>query len=379
MGYRKHLRKIIASILSMSYLFAFTSQYGSIAYAFGEETNSLQEYADNMLVEYLKDSDYASLENISLSSPFDYYNFQTGDICGTVYIVYHNEDVVGMLCIGDDSGEYSSSYLEGNIPYIQKAYDTDKNVAFGCYEQKVVCFDGVSFVDIQTDNAVDDYEMSMSIKTKKLSPYFKDFSDYIDPVAPCSVVYSAEIDIDPVSNEIVNDKGICWAASVAAKYNYENEYYKTEDDNGVISYDSGYVTARNVYDLVKLNTGEIPIGTSKYTCAALQLFGLTNSYKASALSATTIYGELYQDNAVIVSIANSDYSSGHSVIIAGVEYTVGSGTPTVKYKLCDSNFSELKMTIKCNESPYDKSINYYDAAYGYTFINWYQSYSYKWA
>lgn len=366
---RKIAKRFASLVLAVSCTAVCALQYTNNVMALENGGNdSLYEYAEDMVANYLKGSEYASLKDISLSAPFDYYNFETMNVCGNVYVVYHNDDVIGMLCIGEDTGEYSSSYLADDFECIQNAFEEGTDVAFGCYQQKVLMYDGDTYSKVDTDQTVSVNDNG-NITLSDVSPVYTGLDKTVDLVEPYSTVFSTSIDIKPVSNEIVGGVGICWAASIAAKYNYIHEYEKG---------DSGYLTARVVYDLIGNKLGGTPSGTVTYMRSALNLFGLTNTYKAGALSGTAIYGELYQDNAVIASIATSDYSSAHSVIIAGIRYTVDGNNANVVYQLCDSNFDGLKTTYQQEESPYNHSIKYYDSAYGFTFTEWYQSYSYKW-
>lgn len=371
---KKKWAKFTALVLSATCFSVNAMQCVNNIYASAVEVedSSLHQYAEDMLVDYLDNSEYSSLEGVSLSSAFDYYNFETMSVCGTVYVVYHNDDVIGMLCIGDDAGEYSSSYLDYEFPKIQKALDNNIDIALGCYNQRVVCYDGEAFVDLQTNQDIEVNANSASVDIDSVSPCYTDLQDCVSPIATYATPYMISLKIDSVPNEVVNDKGICWAASIAAKYNYVHKYKKG---------DTGYVTARNVYDIVGIKLGGTPVGSVEYTRAALDCYGLTNTYKAYALSGTAVYGELYQKNPVIISISTSSTSkvqAAHSVVISGIILNAGTTSSTVQYQLCDSNFEEIKTTTLKKESPYDESIEYFDAAYGCTFTNWYQSYSYKW-
>ncbi len=185
-----------------------------------------------------------------------------------------------MLCIGDDAGEYSSSYLDYEFPKIQKALDNNIDIALVAIIRELSAMTVRHLLIFRQIKIIEVNANSASVDIDSVSPYYTDLQDCVSPIATYATPYMISLKIDSVPNEVVNDKGICWAASIAAKYNYVHKYKKG---------DTGYVTARNVYDIVGIKLGGTPVGSVEYTRAALDCYGLTNTYKAYALSGTAVY------------------------------------------------------------------------------------------
>ena len=188
---------------------------------------------------------------------------------------------------------------------------------------------------------------------------------------------SAYLPVKSVPNVGING-GLCWAAAIASKYNYVNEYEKG---------DSGYVGAEAVYNVVRNDTGASPswpLGTPRYIKRSLQLFGLSDTYvgenktfsdsnaKRSAMNVTELYAELYWDNPVIISMEGD--AGRHSVIICGVNC----GTSYAVYTLIDSNFSNpVDVTVSYEAMNDGSKLVYANNGYAGKFTHWYETYSYK--
>ena len=74
---KKKWAKFTALVLSATCFSVNAMQCVNNIYASAVEVedSSLHQYAEDMLVDYLDNSEYSSLEGVSLSSAFDYYNY----------------------------------------------------------------------------------------------------------------------------------------------------------------------------------------------------------------------------------------------------------------------------------------------------------------
>lgn len=365
-------KRVLSGVMALSLVSVMAMQYTSNVLAL---ENAEVDYLDEVMGKYLSGTDYASMDDVKLSAGINYYNFSTMQVCGKVYIAYCGNDVIGMLNVGLEDGERYSSFNRCSFPAIQEAYDAGKSVALGCYDGQILLYDGEKFYNTMT-SPVETVELSaVDVPLSALDCVYDDFDPYVR-IARSMIMGRTMFDVDAVPNNSING-GICWAASVAAKYKYENTYIFNSD--GSFEENEVNITALNVYYRVRKVTGlAAPAGTVENTRIALREYGLLDSYKDGGMSATKVYAEVENNNPIIITIANK--TACHSVIIYGVEYY---DFDTAKYYISDCNFAgtdieyELTAEVRSNAASNWKDFNYYQSAYGMAFTDWTQTFSYK--
>lgn len=325
-------------------------------------------YVEEALGKYLSDTDYASLSGVTLSDAFELYDLETMETCNKdVFVAYYEDTVIGIMCVSSVDGGYYSTFRQQSPVCIQNAYDSEMDIAFCCNNGESLIFDGVNFYDTQTDEVTDySFENELSMQLNSLDAEYGQFQPYVSSNARVSVVMNAELDsyyFHRVENQSING-GICWAASIATKYNYENGYLEG---------DSGYKDAMDVYTAISVATGSTPVGTAHYYKIGLSMYGLLDTCYADSISGTAVYTELSHDNAVIIDVSGT--GGAHSLVIGGMRYYDDN---TAVYTVADSNFPELmEAYVDSNADLSSEDFKYGPEGYGFVFTNWYQTYSFR--
>lgn len=324
------------------------------------------DYIEGALGRYLENTEYASLGDVGISEAFMLYDLSTSQIAnGDIYVVFNNDTVIGTLCVDYYEGNYYSSFNKSGIEYLQNAYNDGKQIAYSCNNGESLLFDGYDFFSRKTENMTDysfDDENNISVNTLNIA--YDDFQRNLSESSR-SVSISCDLEgaLEPVSNYPING-GICWAASVAIKYNYVNGYYTG---------DAGRIDAMDVFEAVRQKMGGSPEGTVTNQKYAMSHFGLYDTYTGGSVPIVAIMTEISHDNPVIISVNGT--VGAHSVVIGGVVYRDNASTT---FTIADSNFPDL-MQCECTANQAESQIStfyYYDAAYGGAFTNWYQTFSY---
>ncbi len=322
-----------------------------------------------MIGKYLSNTDYATLQDISISNEFALYNLKQMQICNkSIFVVFHGNTAIGILNVSLIEGKYYSTYRQIDSKCIQKLFDDNSNVAFGCYENESLIFDGESFYSTETDLLFEnDFSGIDSIQLKPLEITYDQISSTAGNNAR-SISYSLADQMVIVPNTYKNSEGICWAASIAMKYNFENGYNK-----GLM----GYVDAVNVYDCLKRELGYNPAGNTTCVKAGLGHFGMYDTYYKGDVSATAVVAEIYNDNPILASLkGTSDLTHTtiyHSVVICGVTYN---SDDSAIYEIADSNTTTIQLAYVDSNASSSSADFIYSPDYLAEYYSWYQVYSY---
>ncbi len=394
----KWSKRLTAGVIAATFTGVLSMQYVGYVSAMEGLAYSEIEYVQSAVCHYLRDLSPIDGE-VSVSDAIPFYNFDTGEICASEYVVYYLNDVAGVLFVGEIQGEYYSSFRTSEIEVLESAVAEGKKIAVGRYNDDFLIYDGAAFYN--TNN----YKAETSIKSNECTAYssipdicfqqakVKDFivqeietkDIELTPlrnentplvISHGSTVFDIKLDVECVKNENYYG-GLCWAASIAAKHNYVDQ----SDNNW---------TAFQVDTMVRSTLGITDgsaIGTPSNIQYGLRMLGMLSSYKAETLTATQIYAELSWDNPVLIDVFRPN--AGHNLIISGLEYYDDN---SATYIIVDSNFSspiEVFVSsnvtedgtkfIYANENSIDSKTNSSIApSYGNNpFPNWRNTYSFK--
>lgn len=357
----KKWSRLVSGVMAVGFVAVGSLQYTDYVLAAEEAGNAEIAYVEDVITLYLKNTEYAAMTNVTLSDAIPYYDFENGTEVANEYIAYFDDIVIGVLYVNKVDGEYYSNFRKSDFECIQEAFDDNSEVALGWYDNVDVLFDGEKFYQMDTSELNDNEIDVDGIELTSLCQVYDEFSSALSPLSDGTV--SAYCSVEPVSNKSIdNNGGICWASSIAAKYNYVNFYSQG---------DSGYVDGEVVYNVVKNVDSCIPTGNSTNIENGLHYFGLFNSFAEDTMTATEIYAELVWDNPILISIfQNTTSSGGHMVIISGISCTTSSAT----YTIVDPNYL----------SPVDVVVDLQTMNNGANFVyrqyrNWRCTFSYKFA
>ena len=310
-------KRVLSGVMALSLVSVMAMQYTSNVLAL---ENAESDYLEEVMPEYLVGTTYANMDGVRLSAGINYYDFSTMQVCRTVYIAYCEDTVIGMLSVEQENGERYSTFNQCSFPAIQEAYNAGKSVALGCYDDCIVLYDGEAFYNVMTSpiETVDVDATDVDIPLSSLEYTYDGFEPYIIMTRD-SISTNLRFDLETVPTDKMASgiKDTCWAAAVATKYKHDYSYVRNPD--GTYDENEINITSSNVYYRVRKVTGlSAPTGTADNIKVALEAYGLPSTYKTGGLSATKIYAEIYNDNPVIITVAN--VTDRHRLVIGGVSY-----------------------------------------------------------
>lgn len=323
------LKKLIAFLLVMVLV---ANVQCANANASDKKEDGLIAYVESMLPQYLTVNELLASE-YRVSEPINLYDWETGESEKTFFLVFEGNCVVGQMVVQCYEGEYYSSFNTSYLDVLTKVYREKTPVAFGAYN-------GCFVMRTETENLL----LSATNKENPLSglsentnrkalcsscllPITIDDSIEVSPaISSRMVVYNKQLDVDWVANSIMNYEGICWAACVAAKVNYQSE---TD------------LRARDVYNSLLDEYNEIPVGNDYWIERAYLEYDVDITMLQNSISAGACLTQLINERPIHISILGVDEeeeSVAHSVLITGIQYTDVSGTAGI-YTLMDPNIS----------------------------------------
>jgi len=370
---KKRITKILSTFISS--VIVFSSIISTVsAHNINNEENLEFEYASDVVLDYMETNQEYSYNEIAISQAYEFYDFKTGNINGSEYIVFAENEVIGLMYVNMVNGEYCSSYREPENENITEAYKSSSKIAFGYADGKALLYYNNQYYDTNTDTYYTlDIDMpdNIELETVEYNVITNEpqITNYSISTRAFQNDLACQLNVLPVANESING-GLCWCASIASKHNYKY---------GKLPTDSDYVYTIDVYNIVAGFTGlSSPTGTINNTQMGLIGLGLTNSYKAGSLNMSEVYTELSNNNPIIISVSGTP--GAHSLVLSGMTYDQSENTGT--YTFADSNFSTpLTVSVSSaaveNGSSFAYTSDVILAAYGGNFTNWYQTYSYE--
>lgn len=325
-----------------------------------------EEYINNVIEVYLESNDISN-QNVKISQAFDYYNLASGKANGHEYVVYATDTAKGFLYVNRLNDKFYSSFRLSATDLADELSCENAETAFGYYDDSTVLISDEKFYNSDSGDEITNInELSNNVITKKIKKRTLSINKKNTrslKKAKSRKSYNCSLNVTPVSNASING-GICWAASIAAKHNYEY---------------GNSVTAESVYYTVAGCTGNSsPNGTSENTQLGLACFGLSSTYKPGALNIHQVYKELSHNNPIVISVDSDE--AAHSLVLCGVTYNGTTGT----YTFADSNFAS-RLTVYVDSAAAGDGSNFVYtsdvilAAYNCSFTRWYQTYSYEYA
>lgn len=308
--------------------------------------NVEESYVKEAAGAYLHGTDYETLDGVSLSQAIDLYDLEDGTKYGSEYITFYGESIIGILYVSERNGKYYSSWREGTFEGLQKLIEAQDEFAIGFTEDNgVVAYSNSEAFDMCTGEIVcENVGVDSSVDLSRVYHQFESLDEYSradttksdSPICGTDIaVQSANSDVPdeilavtPVANETYRNSGLCWAAAIAAKYNYTM-------DLKVGKKNAKHITASQARLGAAEETGnDYTAGTPRYITAGLKHYGLLHSYMYNTMNATEIYAEMYWKNPILIDLFTPT-GTGHTVLICGIKII---GTNEAKYYIADSDY-----------------------------------------
>ena len=360
----KIFKKLVAFLLVMV---CITNVQCVNANAVEKKEDRLSAYVENILPQYLSANGLLA-DEYKVSEPIALYNWETGESEKTFFLVFEGDNVVGQMVVQCYEGEYYSSFNTSYLDVLTNVYREKTPVAFGSYNECFVMRTATEKVLLSVANKdnplkglLDNVQKGIS-NLNDLQPITRNETIKVSPAVSQqrTIVYNKQLNVEWVGNIEVDGRGLCWAACVAAKVNYQ----KGTD-----------LSARDVYNRLICIYDGTPAGNNLWIERAYWLYEMDATILNNSVGAGVCLMQLISEKPIHIGIGGSNESGedvSHSVLISGVNYTDVSGAAGI-YTLMDPNVPS-PVTLGVSPSVIQNGSGfYYVRSYGseeYTFTEW---------
>lgn len=258
--------------------------------------------------------------SVSVSDEIPVYDFATEEYNYEAVLIITDGDVLAMMLVAEEDGEYVSTYYDGVADAIKDAYKDGESIVLGVSNNQLLMID-------ENENM---YNLSNSSNVAATLPnalstnLFESISirktlNIITPRIP-NIVVQTSLNV----NNVLNEGSLCWAACIASVANYLR---------------GAYLNALTVYNDCVSNFGQIPSGTSTWYQRAFLIYNI-NTAVNGPMSYSNLYGQLMMNRPPIVNLARNDGTSGHALVLSGmvVFYENTTGEYYGTYSFMDPNY-----------------------------------------
>ena len=330
-------------------------------YALEEQNEYAYAIANEYLSIYAPESEDA---HYFISQGFPIQNAVDENV--RIYFIFEQRQCVGELTTTFVDGNFYSSYTHIDNPLITEALSSNQalilirdgeNLLYSCENQLYSHIDltddstthnlSINYEEISFDNSGAELlkvEVLLNTpeKTGNMIPYSTVANER--KVLPVSIV----------RNSTVNERGLCWAATVSSMIAYRNG--------------TAPLTARQIYDVMDGKYPSDGAPDSDYVGLALQHYSVDYQYLLNGRNFTQVRSSIIQNRPLYAGIYPSFTTySGHAVLICGYEISVAG---TYFYHLMDPNKTSI-VTVQIDPSSSDFT---YVASSSNTYVDWRQVY-----
>lgn len=313
------MKKLISIVMIVVLAF----QISVVGFAAGDTADLKYEFIDSEIKKYISISS-PSTYSVSVSSEIPVYDITTGTYDREAVFAIVGGDVVAMMLIAEENGEYVSTYYDGVAPSVNEAYKNGDDIVLALSGDELVLMndDGDVF-NIAGMSGTESLSIS-DIDANSYTPILvRDTLSIITPRIP-NIVVQTSLNVPCVSNVNIGSGGLCWAACVASVTNYLR---------------GTSLSTIDVYNDCVSNFGQIPSGTSTWYQRAFLIYNI-NTAVNGPMSYSNLYGQLMMNRPPIVNLARNDGTSGHALVLSGmvVFYENTTGEYYGTYSFMDPNY-----------------------------------------
>lgn len=311
--------------------------------------DALMEYIDMVLPAYLN-GEISESSEISISNSFNLIDDNQTECEPNIYFVFDNDSIVGTLTIGSYEGQYYSSFEKNDgvsdlFVQAQSCYNNGTEIALTNANDEFT---------IQTEDAFELTSIQEN-STFNCSAIEKE-TTVVMPSSSSSVLYHIQLNTTRVANSSYKGAGLCWAATMATKYNY------LKNSNMVTSY---------IAYVLDTKYGSTPSGTSTWILRGYNyLFGdgIVKRYMGM-MDYNEIIAQLQKNNPIHMSLTGD---ATHGVLLSGINVYNGYSV----YYIDDSNSSTTDhvAVYVSSDTMYATSDFIYYATEETTYTTWRWSY-----
>lgn len=295
--------------------------------AFATETDQdALSFAVSRASSCITKSEYIPQQGVTLSNPIPQYESVTGNLIANVYLIFDGSKHIGLVLVSTNGeNRFATAYL-CNYPVLETAKSAGSRVVFyqenGCFAAYV---NGVLSV-LENPYGVTDFS-ELEIE----DGYIISDATTVSLRQNRSIYYSLNVDI--VANWNING-GICWAAALASKINYQ----KGTDLDALDVYN----TCVSYWSSSGMSENNRPVGNAMWHDIAANEYGISLTYLNSHISTEErIVRCLRLGYPILMDIAGKSVSNAtnydvyHEVVICGIE----ADAEFYEFKIMDPNLS----------------------------------------
>ena len=297
--------KKIKKLMSVILCFLLTLQLFTTAIAMDNEANpthNINEYVNSVLKEYLVLQDYYSFANIYISNSFNVYDFGNNSTVSdrNVYFIFDNDDVIGMLTVVNNQNDFGSKYSVISNSFLSELYTNQSELAIGYENEYLFAVSNGEYYSFLNNTNLSVSVNSLTVDTQVL----KKARAYNAVIPRDTILFDKQLSVNHVSNanNPTTGAGLCWAACVAMKVNYQT--YRTAQLNSI-----------GVYQLLKSKYGGNPIGNMTWYKRAYPYFNVSCTYLTRGLGTGEVSDIINLNIPIQIGLSTDD--SAHAVLIVG--------------------------------------------------------------
>jgi len=311
----KKLKKILSITICLVFTFVlFTTTVSAEENKQTTQTTITSEktaYIDSILKEYLLLEKHTPSDDYYISNSYqiNYFNSNTVDNATEIYFVFKDNDVIGMLNVGYNNNEYTSKYSRISNDVVSTLFAEKTPFALGYVSDDLYVYYNNQLVPL-LNNATTDIDMSVkSISTKSV---IKE-RNYSFTQIRSSALFNKVLNVTHVDNALnpYTGDGLCWAACVAMKANYQNNYSSPLIAVGVLQ------LLRSKYE----SRYGMPVGTMVWVQRAYDYFNINSNGSMSGLTASQVSSIINNNKPIQIHLQGNLVSNGtsvsHAVLIIG--------------------------------------------------------------
>lgn len=255
------------------------------------------------------------------------------------YFIFIDHKVKYLLGVSNSNSEKTSTFQPFECDDLNIDSNMPKEVAIIFLNEKINVYVNNKLYDLDSNEVFIDID-NTTFDTNYLEETPINVSNTYSPKSRSAYITGKHIDVDIIKNVEINKRGMCWAACAASKVNYQNKQWNF-DANGIYYYAlRGYTGEK---------CGDVDGNSLRYIYD--QYVPGTIVRRNLVLSTTGIYNALNAGKPIQIYIDTSTGTTGHSLIIRGVNIY----NDMIILSVMDPNYSNY-VEISLSGTP-DKATN----------------------
>lgn len=334
---------VVALVLALCMLpmsaFAVEEDHGELSFAVSRASSCITK------------SEYVSKQGVILSKPIPQYESTTGNQIANAYLMFDGDAHIGLVLVSSKDENRSATAYLCNYPVLEMAKNAGSRVVFyqenGCF---TVYIDGERFV-LANPNGVADFVELEIIESGCI----------ISIAAPVSLQQNRSIyyslNVDFIGNGKKNGLGICWAAAMASKINYQRNFELTAEE----VYDACWETTN-------YSSTSYPRGNSEWYKKAAEIYNISLTELQGPISNRSRMITCFRNGLpIIMRLQTADGAYKHAVVNCGIE----EDAEWYELKIMDPNETRFYRYITIPNSFFDTQEGFSCNLDGYKYTVWY--------